>query len=371
MIKHLRIENFKRFDSASFPLADLTLFTGINGAGKSTVIQSLLLLRQSSKDKLARLAENVRMDGDLVDLRDASKALNIYANEPIIRISIDEDRMEDAVTFTVDASAPQTTPKCTVIGDLSRLLEISPLFGEGFCYLYADRVIPMSSYKRISASPTDSELGDRYGSNVAFRLFRALSDNENIKIDELSFESKSKLVVNNVSSWISYIVGGPQYRVSSTQESTDDVSIKYYVQKEDGSEQEMSPLNVAFGNTYILPIVLSVLLLDKGSLLIVENPEAHLHPAAQTRMGYFLSLAAQNGIQVILESHSDHLMNGIRLSVKEKKISSDKVEFFYLDVDHMGIPIIDRVIVEDNGELNRWPDGFFDEWEKSLCKLSE
>lgn len=74
--------------------------------------------------------------------------------------------------------------------------------------------------------------------------------------------------------------------------------------------------NVGFGISYVLPIVLALVKAKKGELIILENPEAHLHPRGQRKMGELIARAAQGGVQVIVETHSDHILNGIRFVCK-------------------------------------------------------
>ena len=62
---------------------------------------------------------------------------------------------------------------------------------------------------------------------------------------------------------------------------------------------------------------------------MVENPEAHLHPSAQAAMGEFLAISAASGIQVILETHSDHVLNGIRRAVKKGLITHHDVAIHF------------------------------------------
>ena len=109
-----------------------------------------------------------------------------------------------------------------------------------------------------------------------------------------------------------------------------------------------------------------------GDLLIIENPEAHLHPSAQSKIGMLLALAAQNGVQVIVETHSDHVINGIRVMVKGHeaygKVESDitKIHFFHQNDNEVGRRVL---TVGPTGKLSGWPKGFFDEWEKNLRTL--
>ena len=125
---------------------------------------------------------------------------------------------------------------------------------------------------------------------------------------------------------------------------------------------------MAFGNTYILPIVLAVLTAPRDSLIIIENPEAHLHPKAQLRIGELLSIAAQNGVQIIIETHSDHLLNGIRKSAKDNSIEASNVAIFYVE-ESDGEHGKTEITLNQDGSLNQWPKGFFDEWERAMSDI--
>ena len=130
-------------------------------------------------------------------------------------------------------------------------------------------------------------------------------------------------------------------------------------------------VNVGFGITYVLPIVVALLSAREGDMVIIENPEAHIHPAGQRKLGELIALAGAGGVQVIVETHSDHILNGIRLSVKNRKINPEQVELMYFyknesnDYKHEVVyPKIDL-----NGRLDQWPSGFFDEWDNALLEL--
>ncbi|WP_164708190.1 AAA family ATPase, partial [Pseudomonas viridiflava] len=87
------------------------------------------------------------------------------------------------------------------------------------------------------------------------------------------------------------------------------------------SINEVRPVNTGFGISYVIPIIVAMLCTTEGGYLLVENPEVHLHPAAQSILAELLTMAATCGIQVILETHSDHIINGIRAHVKENEIA--------------------------------------------------
>lgn len=133
--------------------------------------------------------------------------------------------------------------------------------------------------------------------------------------------------------------------------------------------------NVGFGISYVLPIVLALLKAKRGELLILENPEAHLHPKGQRKMGELIARAAAGGVQIIVETHSDHVLNGIRLCAKNDQIDPNIVRLYFFtrkktnNDEHKIVPAIENPILRSDGRLSFWPDGFFDEWDKAIDNL--
>ena len=124
------------------------------------------------------------------------------------------------------------------------------------------------------------------------------------------------------------------------------------------------PVNVGFGLTQVLPIIIAALSASTDDLLLIENPEVHLHPAGQARMGRFLAQVAAAGVQVIIETHSDHVLNGIRRAVKAKQIDSSHVMLhFFRDRGSDGSQVVSPTL-DGDGNVDVWPDGFFDQFDK-------
>ena len=127
-------------------------------------------------------------------------------------------------------------------------------------------------------------------------------------------------------------------------------------------------VNVGFGLSYALPLIVALLSVRGDDLVMIENPEAHLHPGGQTRVAELAARAAATGAQVVLETHSDHVLDGIRLAVRNAVVPPDKVSLHYFCRDDLKVrvrtPVINR-----NGRLDSWPEGFFDQHERNLAAL--
>jgi len=127
------------------------------------------------------------------------------------------------------------------------------------------------------------------------------------------------------------------------------------------------PIHVGFGLTQVFPILVAALSAAQGDILLIENPEVHLHPAGQALMGQFLADVARAGVQVILETHSDHVLNGIRRSVKAERLAAGQVaiHFFRLRSAAEETQVFSPVL-DDSGNIDAWPEGFFDQFDKDM-----
>ncbi|MCK4517426.1 DUF3696 domain-containing protein, partial [Candidatus Babeliales bacterium] len=129
------------------------------------------------------------------------------------------------------------------------------------------------------------------------------------------------------------------------------------------------PSNIGYGLTYAFPVIISGLLAKPKQILIIDSPEVHLHPLGQSQMGQFLAKVAAAGVQVIIETHSDHVINGIRLSVKNKDILPEKVAIHFFNHQDT-IPRAISPLIDSQGNLSEWPEGFCDQSEKDYAQLA-
>ncbi len=378
MITRIELKNFKIFEQEPFDLAPLTLFTGINGMGKSSVIQSLLLLKQSYMSKQLQYEETVELENNgLVDLENCGELCNKKASPKIVEISI-ENSDKQKFKWSIDASNPdEKKAKFTFEGDTAYRNEA--LFQDSFQYLTAERIGPRKSYEKVFTARTHNTLLGIQGEKTPAFIQTAISENAEIGIEALIHPSlketdkspldDSKLLYRNINAWLGDILGRP-VTAKVSDEGKDKVRLTFSIKG--GQGEDFSALQVGFGFSFSLPVIVAPLNAKPGDLLIIENPEAHLHPSAQSKIGMLLALAAQNGVQVIVETHSDHVINGIRVMVKGHeaygKVESDitKIHFFHQNDNEVGRRVL---TVGPTGKLSGWPKGFFDEWEKNLRTL--
>lgn len=368
MISKIKLKNFKIFEEEEVALAPLTLITGINGMGKSSVLQSLLLLKQSYEIGYLEAKKQVDLNNDFVNLESAECLCFAGASdEKVVEITIETD-CPSAHTWQVDASDPkEAVLNCVYAGD-DDWKEIA-LFSEDFVFLEAERWGPRVVYNKKANRAYNTRLGVQ-GELTPGYLLKANADNETIGIPELiharlAGAEEGDQLYENVNAWMAEIFGvAVKTRVDEASPTT--VKLSYNL---DGSR--FSALQVGFGLTYCLSIVVALLRAKKGDLVMIENPEAHLHPSAQAKLAELFCRAARNGVQVILETHSDHVINGALIAVREKYIGVDDLAVYFIDRG----PLFQsgratRLEVVPSGKIRRPPRGFFDQFDKDLRRLT-
>ena len=177
--------------------------------------------------------------------------------------------------------------------------------------------------------------------------------------------TKIRILVDQTNFWLSKMM--PGIEISAV---LDTVSLQAQIKIKDYKNDFMLAPNIGFGISYLLPIIVTGLIAKPGAMFIVENPEAHLHPAAQSAIGEFLGMVANTGVNVIVETHSDHVVNGVQIYVAEHKEFADKVvinNFSQREEDSQ--PNIDALTINEKGELSDWPKGFFDQSQIDFMRL--
>lgn len=363
MIHHLHLKNFKRFEDQSLEFRALTLLSGLNGMGKSSVLQSLLLLRQSYQQGLLE-STGLALNGDLANIGMAKDALYENAKEDKIEFELSfKDGTKALWQFDYDS-------KSDILGITSSSVSsdayTSSLFGDNFQYLQAERLGPRTSFAMSDFQVRQHRQLGTTGEYTAhfLSIFRDL-DIPNAFLSHP--KAKSLNLLSQVEAWLGEISPGTKIHIVESP-GMDLVSLQYSF----GLSKEYRATNVGFGITYTLPVITAILAAKPGSLLLLENPEAHLHPKGQAQMGNLLAQAAAQDVQIILETHSDHVLNGIRLAVHDGKLSPNFVQLHFFQRRESEGEFVSEVIspqINRRGKIDQWPDGFFDEWDNSLEAL--
>jgi predicted ATPase len=368
IISRLHLRNFKCFEDQRFELGQMTLLSGLNGTGKSSVIQSLVLLRQSYQQGILRTV-GLALNGDLVQLGTASDVLFEGAIKSEFGFDLGfSNQMSACWRFEYDVEADVVKLASPPVPD-----EIynTSLFRDSFQYLSAERSGPRAAFPTSDYWVREHrQLGVRgeYTSH-----FISLFGAHRIVSEVLRHPREQAMTLKpQIESWMGEVSPGVQVHAKSHPD-IDLVSLQYsFVLGDQVGSNPYRSTNVGFGITYTLPIVVALLASAPGDLVLLENPEAHLHPQGQVKIGELMARAASCGIQVVVETHSDHILNGVRIAVRDGLVSPDQLRIYFLGRRAAASQINSQVIepkVDRNGRIDRWPDGFFDEWDKSLERL--
>jgi predicted ATPase len=362
MIDQISVSGFKRFLEQKFSIAPLTVLAGLNGAGKTSLIHALLLMKQSGViDIGSEVPLQIR---DSLQLGTAESIRNWSAKGDISFEAVFNGgtNAEWGLEVPVDADAlfltvkKRPSPKSTPFFNSAR----------GFTYLCAERLGPRSSLEDSPISEDRLEVGQK--GEFCAQVLDKLGDKPSIYANRVHPERPSgdiSLLKYEVESWLSEITTPIEIGTIPTTGS----AISALQFRTPGGIWVRAP-NMGFGVSYALPIVLAGLIASTGGLLIVENPEAHLHPAGQSRMGSFLAWLSSKGVQVILETHSDHVLNGVRRAIAELKYLSHEnalVNFFSSNAD-VG-PEVTELRFSPGGGIVNWPSGFFDQYQLDVAAL--
>jgi len=366
MIRRFHITGFKRFAANNFDFAPLVVLAGLNGTGKTSVIQALLLCRAAMDAE----QETVRLNGGpfCLELGTAEDIRNRTSTDDIAFLVDDEfSGASCSWRFAVPAGAPEALyveiaerPDCAGIAFGP---DRSP---RSFTYLCAERLGPRSVLPSSPIPSTELEVG-MHG-EFAAQVLAALGDRPIEQSDRLYPHRDAQAVPflkYELEAWLAEIVRPIQI---DTIVHADGLltALRFGAP---GGELVRAP-NMGFGVSYALPVVLAGLIALPGGLLLVENPEAHLHPAGQSRMGVFLAWLAGRGVQVVVETHSDHVLNGIRLASGEHALlpHGDAIIHFF-DSDQDDVCVTTPLRFTASGGVSDWPPGFFDQYQIDVAAL--
>jgi predicted ATPase len=374
-VSKFQIKGFKCFVDKTLTFNTFTVLAGSNSVGKSTTVQALLLSRliadstdvSKSGFKWRRKFEQpIPLNGDyLLSLGNSRQILSTHAKEDLIGFSFWKDEANAAVYIRFKVNTTKATPELFL--DFKEFgyenKELSPkylrslsIWQNEFYYLNAERIGPRVVYDM----ETQKFLNTGYQGEFSIQILAEFGQIKRVDEDR-SFEKQADTRLRHqVNEWMKYVI--PDI----------DIEAKIYEQinKAQIGYNGHSPYNVGFGISYILPIIVSGLIAEKGSMLIIENPEAHLHPFGQSQIGKFLAMVANSGVQVIIETHSEHVINGARLASIEGIIDYKNITInFFSKQENTSEPNVNKIHLNSKADLSDWPQGFFDQQEQDLAKI--
>ena len=491
MLTNIKLKNFKCFERLDLDCRPLNLLCGLNGTGKSSVLQALLVLRQSFEAGKLRDGE-LLLSGELIDLGQGDDVLFEYAegiSDKIIKFgaggfSLQDDGTADAWKLEFDLggltelvsvrdcirgfncwlltdllellallnsadgptwsdflsnlsgklqervaqldSTEESMPeelrevlelpsradrsievRAAIRGVLTRIFSAPPTddwrweirlwleyllksndvppidympsewqkfppFGGNLIYVSAERIGPQKLYPLSEVKALDSDFGDNSEYALSYLNFidniYALEENDPRLIPSGDTQTGTwwrPLTPEVVNQWLQDISPGVQLQL---EEETESLIARFSFDRPGDERTRLyrAP-NVGFGLSYVLPVVLA-LLAEPGTLCLIENPESHLHPRGQTKLGELAARAAKAGVQVFVETHSDHFMDGVRIAVRDGLIAPEDVAFHYFERQG-GKAVVSSPQVDADGRLSEWPAGFFDQHEENLMRL--
>ena len=370
MLTKIGLSNFKCFAKLDLPCAPITLLCGLNGMGKSSVMQALLVLRQSYDLRELRVGR-IALGGELADIGAGRDALFEDADSDVMNFSLhrndvgvpcelwcEYDRGSDRLNLRPSPDAPGEF-------GISEAWRRVPPFSGAFVYIDAERAGPRKLYPHSETAAWREDLGVR--GEYALNYLAAHGDETWPEKDPRFEGCDSRRLTAGVERWLGEISPGAHLRLRTVAEADALVAGFAFDRPGDVATRPFRATNVGFGLSYVLPLLVAMFL-PAGALCLIENPEAHMHPRGQTKLAELAVRATMAGVQIIVETHSDHFMDGVRIAVRDGLIRPEDTAFHYFERNG-GASVVSSPEIDGNGRLSSWPAGFFDQHEENLIRL--
>ncbi len=433
MLKKIHIENFKSLKNVDVPCAGLNLLMGINGAGKSSFVQVLRLL-DIAADHIEALLQKICAEdfGGGVEFKDIQYSYGTQS--PTISVSFGDDKgghyeLErvlddddvDERPGIIDLHHPEYIKTLTAYLDMWELearrdngIDVSQEEirnaqenGERASAEVQERILldehaAVDVYKRLwhgarfvdsfRQKPVDIREGGTYN-RIPFIFFDDSHDSRDIRkfasegqntiefLYKISQTVEGSHLIEDVNKCLDWVSPGARLDIEEKRVGTHEYYVTTFDYGVNGDRRLFKPQNVGFGLNDILPVLVTLLTAKKGSIIVIENPEAHLHPRGQAEIGKLIAETASRGVQVFIETHSDHVINGIRVAVKKGVLKPSDVNIAFFErkehdvVDDEGkesreiFTTVRDIKVDENGSLSEYPEDFMDEWNNQLMRL--
>lgn len=332
MINKLILHNFKGIAEETLLIRPLTVFTGLNSTGKSSCFQAVLSTLYYSSPVAKLLLNN--MDFSFAAIRNK----NNNAKDWSVEVACHEGHQQLMVTST------------SVTCDAQSGLELE----KNIYYLSANRmgyVEPEAYSPQYHVGVSGEYVFDSFEKEKSTPIEKGL-----VRLEE------SETLSAHFNYWLSYILN-IKFEMQTERITAKYVNVEY---KSDGLAH-LSPSQLGVGVSYLAKILIICLRAKRGDVLMLENPEIHLHPAAQARLGEFFCYVANAGIQVMIETHCEHLINKLQYQVYKGLSNAKDVIIYYKS--GITTPFKTIQIKSDGNFQCAFPEGFFDATLDNLLEI--
>lgn len=291
--------------------------------------------------------------GYLFELYKESEAPNGWVSEPIGRKAL--RRVELSPGWTA-RKGPDFTPlqrAIALLTDRAATLAASAL------YLGPLREDPRVAYP-LGHAASSLPVGEKGQFTAAF-----LERNRRMKpryVDPDGQLRETDTLMSAVSRWCRYLEIG--HSVSVRSEGKLGYQLMLTI---DGRSRDMTAVGV--GASQLLPVVVLVLGAPVGALVLLEQPELHLHPAVQSRLANFFALARPD-LSLLVETHSEYLITRLRRLVADGSVNKHAVRVLFAEQEE-GVTRFDRLSLTEAGDFDHWPSGFFDTLDSEYVDIAK
>ena len=369
MLNRLDLMHFKCFEALKLPLCHLTLLSGSNASGKSSVLQALVLLHQTMREH--EWSTRLMLNGDTIRLGTVSDVVDKVYGRRTFEVSVADGDLAYSWTFSGERSEMSMSVDRVTIGKLLHehpnvLRYLLPIEVEdsslslahclrGLTYITAERVGPREVYDL-----EDRQIASVVGPEGEHAVSVLHWGRDEHVLKGLVIEGVPSTRLRQVEERMRMFFPGCGLVVQQVPQAS---AVTLGLRNATDTDFHR-PIHAGFGLTQVLPIIVAAISAAKGDILLIENPEVHLHPAGQALMGQFLADVARAGVQVVVETHSDHVLNGIRRSVKSGRLKPEQVAIHFFKPRSLDTSQVLSSHLDSSGNIDTWPEGFFDQFDK-------
>ena len=434
MLKRMELTNFKAWKRLEIDFGRVTGLFGKNSSGKTSLLQFLLLLKQTKNATDRKIV--LEFGGPFVDLRtfhdiahkreesdepngrekinwgirwvvpgepDTGNAVDVYSAallpgrdlsmECAVGLKNSSPHVyylsyeSEAAKFGLDPISREYSLKFTRGGtSIERLEAPSPVKTHGFPTMdgsfhephlrdleleyekLMDRIFhlgplrepPRSEYRWSRSGPLD--VGPRGEYTVEAILSATMND------EKRTFEGKNQPFQVVIAGWLKKLDLIEDFEVKEIAQGSN--LYQAVVKREEGSPKVLLS-DVGFGISQVLPSLVLLYYVPEGSTVLIEQPEIHLHPAVQSGLAdIMLHVAETRDVQVIVESHSEHLVRRLQRRVAEEVASAEDVKLYFASSEQ-GQAQLSDLRLNEWGNIENWPESFFGDEMEEIAAIAE